>query len=99
VRAERVSRRAASALLAAVPEQSWGQVAEVVPPVDPGVSAAADVQLVLDPVLLQQFRQGLRAGQGKVLVADADRKELDGLVDLLREPLLAILPGEWRARS
>ena len=33
-------------------EQPWGELAEVVPPVDPGVAAAADVDLVLDAVLV-----------------------------------------------
>ena len=42
-------------------EQTRRQLVQVVPPVDPGVSAAADVQLVLDAVLLEQLRQALRA--------------------------------------
>ena len=33
-------------------EQPWGELAEIVPPVDPGVAAAADVDLVLDAVLV-----------------------------------------------
>src|SRR5262245_41696703 len=63
-------------------------------PVDPGVAAAADVQLVLDAVLRQQAGEGLRTFGEAVLVADADRDQLDRLVDLiglLEERLVALL--------
>jgi hypothetical protein len=33
-------------------EQPWSELAEVVPPVDPGVAAAADVDLVFDAMLI-----------------------------------------------
>src|SRR5579884_1120580 len=64
-------------------EQPRREIVEVVSPVDPGVPAAADVQLVLDAVLFQHFRQLLRAGEGEVLVSDADREQLHRLVDLV----------------
>ena len=57
-------------------EQPWGELAEVVPPVDPGVAAAADADLVLDAVLVEHFRQALRASQREVLVTGADREQL-----------------------
>src|SRR5215831_7852484 len=38
-------------------EQLRREIVQVVPPVNPGVSAAADVQLVLDAVLFQQLGQ------------------------------------------
>src|SRR5207245_8266244 len=63
-------------------EQQRRELVQVVPPVDPAVSAAADVQLVLAAVLLQDLRQGFGAVVGKVLVADADREQLHRLVDL-----------------
>src|SRR5437762_3117745 len=64
-------------------EQLRGEVAQVVPPVDPGVAAAADVQLVLDAVLGEDLRQRLRAGKGEVLVADTDREQLHRPVHLV----------------
>ena len=70
------------------------QLVQVVPPVDPGVAAAADVQLVLDPVLLQHLRQAFEPATSEVLVADADREQLDRLVDLV-----GVLRGTTRSAS
>src|SRR5262249_47723371 len=79
-------------------EQLRRELIEIVAPVDPGVAAAADVHLVLDAVLVQQLGEGLGALDEEVLVADADREQLDVLVDLiglLEERLVALLelPG------
>src|SRR4051812_42795202 len=64
----RISRASPPRLLASSPltaslEQLRGKCTEIMPPVDPGVSAAADVDLVLDPPLLEHFRERLRAGR------------------------------------
>src|SRR5215510_13192675 len=64
-------------------EQRLRIVAKVVAPVDPGMTAAADAQIVFDPALLQNLRQVFRPGEGEVLVPDADREELDLLVGLV----------------
>src|SRR5205823_6267036 len=62
-------------------EQLRRELVQVVSPVDPGVAAAAEMELVLDPLLLQQRRQILRSGQEEVLVTDADREQLHQPVD------------------
>src|SRR5262245_54116833 len=64
-------------------EQRLRVVAKVVAPIDPGVTAAADAQIVFDPALLQYLSQVFRPGEGEVLVPDADREELDLLVGLV----------------
>ena len=51
-------------------EQLGRELVEVVAPVDPGVAAAADVQLVFDAVLLQRLGQALGAVEQAILVAD-----------------------------
>jgi hypothetical protein len=53
-------------------EQPWGELAEIVSPVNPGVTASASVKLVLDTVLVEHFPEALRASQCEVLVTDAD---------------------------
>src|SRR5581483_7944043 len=53
------------------------------PPVDPRVSAAADVKLMLDAVLFEQLVQILGSLDQESLIAAADRKQLHGAVDLV----------------
>src|SRR4051812_27435321 len=76
-----------------LPEQLRRELIEIVPPVDPRMAAAGDPQLVLDPALLEDLGQGLRAGQGEVLVADDDLQALDRAVGpvLRGEELLVLL--------
>lgn len=62
-------------------EDPWDELAEVVPPVDPRVAAATDVNLVFDAVLVQHFRQALRARQCEVFVTDADREQFHRMID------------------
>src|SRR5215831_355429 len=65
-------------------EQSLRVVAQVVTPVDPGVTAAADVQFMFDPALFQNLRKVFRAIEGeRVFFSDANRKQLDLFVGLV----------------